>query len=510
MLYKVIDKHKIMNIKDIISDKITYDALTIMIPEKQTIMMYRVSKEIHDYLHSVKLGIHVKISKFCNKFPDISILLHKLEELNKNISIRSISFTGYHFEGVTGEAIIKELFNDRHCTISNEDSRSSNTGCTITSLDFSYNNLDVNARHTIAEALFANTTLKDLVLRNIELEKSEGYEIIDALRNNKTITSLDIGKNNEDVSENYYTDDDYEEYEEVFTNIEKYLIAIANMIKENSTIVKLNLEKNCLGDFGIYEIADALRYGTQEIVNALCMNTTITTLNLDNNYIGKYGIHELANALRVNTTITNLNLSRNYLREYGTQEIADVLYTNTTITTLNLSSNSLGKNGSLIIAELLYVNTTLRSLDLSHNYLRRHSFCSEIGIIAIANALCKNNTITELNLEHNKIGLNGALELSKALCVNKTIKILNLEHNKLRERGACAIAEALCVNTTLQCLNLNNNKLEKYEVHAIINALCNNNTITSLHLVCNELGKNERKEVRDALCKNHTLTEFFV
>ena len=457
-----------MNIKDIISNKITYDALTIMIPEKQTIMMYRVSKEIHDYLHSVKLGIHVKISKFCNKFPDISILLHKLEELNKNISIRSISFTGYHFEGVTGEAIIKELFNDRHCTISNgesrssntgctisnRDSRSSNTGCTITSLDFSYNNLDVNARHTIAEALFANTTLKDLVLRNIELEKSEGYEIIDALRNNKTITSLDIGKNNEDVSENYYTDDDYEEYEEVFTNIEKYLIAIANMIKENSTIVKLNLEKNCLGDFGIYEIADALRYGTQEIVNALCMNTTITTLNLDNNYIGKYGIHELANALRVNTTITNLNLSRNYLREYGTQ--------------------------------------------------------SEIGIIAIANALCKNNTITELNLEHNKIGLNGALELSKALCVNKTIKILNLEHNKLRERGACAIAEALCVNTTLQCLNLNNNKLEKYEVHAIINALCNNNTITSLHLVCNELGKNERKEVRDALCKNHTLTEFFV
>ena len=189
MLYKVIDKHKIMNIKDIISDKITYEALTILIPEKQTIMMYRVSKEIHDYLQSVKLGIHVKISKI-NKFSDISILLNKLEELNKNISIRSISFTGYHFEGVAGEAIIKELFSDRQCT----------------SFDFSYNNLDANAKHTIAEALSVNTTLKDLILRNIELEKSGGDEIISTLCKNKTIISLDLAFNNEDANENYYTD----------------------------------------------------------------------------------------------------------------------------------------------------------------------------------------------------------------------------------------------------------------------------------------------------------------
>lgn len=463
MLYKVIDKHKIMNIKDIISDKITYEALTIMIPEKQTIMMYKVSKEIHDYLQSVKLGIHVKISKI-NKSPDISILLHKLEELNKNISIRSISFTGYHFEGVAGEAIIKELFNDRHCT--------------MTSLDFSYNYLDANARHTIAEALCANTTIETLSLRNMKLVESRGHKIVDALRNNKTITSLDLGCNNLDASKsegewNNLDEDIDEVYDKygVYAIIEDYAIVIANMIKENTTIVKLNLESNCPGEIGIDGISDALR---------------------------------------VNTTITNLNLSRNNLEEYGTQKITDALYMNTTITKLNLSSNWLGEYGSLIIAEALIENTTLRSLNLSHNYLRRHSFSSEIGIIAIANALCKNNTITELNLEHNKIGLNGARELSKALCVNKTIKILNLEHNKLRERGACAIAEALRVNTTLQCLNLNNNKLEKYEVHAIVDALCNNNTITSLHLVWNELGENERKRVRDALQKNHTLTELFV
>lgn len=451
-----------MNIRDII-DKIPYDALTILIPVKKTSMMYRVSKEIHDYLQSVKLGIDVKISKI-NKSPDISILLNKLEELNKNISIRSISFTGYHFEGVTGEAIIKELFNDRHCR--------------MTSLDFSYNNLDANARHTIAEALYANTTIETLSLRNIKLVESRGQEIVDALRNNKTITSLDLGCNNLDASKwegewNNLDEDIDEVYDKygVYASIEEYAIAIANMIKENTTIVKLNLESNCLGE---------------------------------------YGIHELANALRVNTTITNLNLSRNNLEEYGTQEIADALCMNTTITALNLSSNCLGENGALIIAEALYVNATLRSLDLSHNYLRRHSFCSEIGIIAITNALCKNKTITELNLEHTKIGLNGARELSKALCVNKTLKILNLEHNKLRESGACAIAEALCVNTTLQCLNLSNNKLEKYGVHVIVDALCNNNTITSLDLVWNELGENEKKGVRDALRENHTLTELFV
>jgi Ran GTPase-activating protein (RanGAP) involved in mRNA processing and transport len=448
-----------MNIKDIISNKITYDALTILIPVKQSIMMYRVSKEIRNYLQSVKLGIHVNISniymqKYYDKFSDISILLNKLEELNENFSIRSNSFTGYHFEGVIGEAIIKELFNDRYCR--------------IISLDFSYNNLDSTAIHTIAEALSINTTIETLSLRNIKLVESRGHKIIDSLRNNITITSLDLGCNN--IDEWYNLDEDIdEEYDKygVHAIIEEYTIVIANMIKENTTIIKLNLERNCLGEFGIDVIADALR---------------------------------------VNTTITNLNLSRNNLEEYGTQKITDALYTNTTITKLNLSSNWLRENGALVIAEALYVITTLRSLNLSHNYLRKNSFSSEIGIIEIANALCKNESITELDLEHNKIGLNGARELSKALCVNTTLKILSLEHNKLEEESVYEIGKALGVNTTLKVLNLSDNKLNKYEVHEIVYALRDNNTLTTLDLGCNDLSEKEEKLVRDTLRENRILT----
>jgi Ran GTPase-activating protein (RanGAP) involved in mRNA processing and transport len=448
-----------MNIKDIISEKITYDALTTLIPVKQTIMMYRVSKGIRTYLHSVKLGIHANISKICNKFTDINILLHKLIELNKNISIRSISFTGYHFEGVTGEAIIKELFNDRYCK--------------ITSLDFSYNILDATAKHTIAEALSINSTLKDLNLKNIKLVESRGHEIIEALRNNKTITSLDLGCNNPDTEWDNLDEDIDEEYDKygVYEIIEDYAIAIANMIKENTTIVKLNLERNRLGITGIDVIADALR---------------------------------------VNTTITNLNLSRNNLEEYGTQKVVDALCMNTTITKLNLSDNWLGEDGALVIAEALYVITTLRSLNLSHNYLRRNSFSSEMGIIAIADALCKNKSITELNLEYNKIGLNGARELSKALCMNDTLKILSLEHNKLGEVAAHAIGKALEVNKTLKVLNLSDNKLDKYGVNEIIKALCNNNTLTLLNIGCNEISEEEKKLVRDTLRENHILTELII
>jgi len=448
-----------MNIKDIISDKITYEALTILISKERTFMMCRVSKEIHDYLHSVKLEIYLKISKICNKFPDISILLNKLEELNKNFSIRSISFTGYHFEGVIGEAIIKELFNDRYCR--------------IISLDFSYNILDATAKHTIAKALSINTTIETLSIKNIKLVESRGHQIIEALRNNKTITSLDLGCNNLDTEWDNLDEDIDEEYDKyrVYAIIEDYAIAIANMIKENTTIVKLNLERNCLGEFGIDVIADAL-----------C----------------------------VNTTITNLNLSRNNLEEYGTHKITDALNTNTTITNLNLSDNWLGEDGALVIAEALYVITTLRSLNLSHNYLRRNSYDSEIGIIAIANALCKNESITELDLEHNKIGLNGARELSKALYVNKTLKILNLENNKLCEGAACEITKALYVNKTLKKLNLSDNKLDKYGLHVIVDALRYNNTLTLLNIGCNDLSEKEEKLIRDTLRENHILTELII
>ncbi|CAF1118922.1 unnamed protein product [Adineta steineri] len=84
----------------------------------------------------------------------------------------------------------------------------------------------------------------------------------------------------------------------------------------------------------------------QHLADALKNNTTLITLNLNYNKIGDKGAQYLADSLRNNTTFTTLTLSYNQLGPIGAQYVADSLTNNTTLVQLDLGGNEIGEEGA--------------------------------------------------------------------------------------------------------------------------------------------------------------------
>ncbi|KAL6063845.1 NLR family CARD domain-containing protein 3 [Balamuthia mandrillaris] len=77
---------------------------------------------------------------------------------------------------------------------------------------------------------------------------------------------------------------------------------------------QVDLHKRRLGPAGGTAVAEALRN-----------NTTLTLLDLSTNHLGEEGGKAIAEALRHNTTLTALDLNANRLGEAGGKAMADAL-----------------------------------------------------------------------------------------------------------------------------------------------------------------------------------------
>ncbi|MCC8399863.1 MAG: hypothetical protein LN563_04795 [Rickettsia endosymbiont of Platyusa sonomae] len=220
--------------------------------------------------------------------------------------------------------------------------------------------------------------------------------------------------------------------------------SIAEALKNNITLTSLDLSSN---DIGVEKEILIV------IAEALKNNRTLTNLNLSSNYIGveEESVIAIVEVLKNNRTLTNLDLSNNILRDNGTKAIAGALVCNSTLASLNLSSNYITNRAVKLIAKMLDSNKTLTNFDLSHNRI------AVKGIKAIAEALKNNKTLTHLDLSYNCIDAEGIKAIAEALKNNKTLTHLDLSGNRIDAEGIKAIAEMLESNTNLTNLNLGTN-----------------------------------------------------
>eukprot|EP00826_Nyctotherus_ovalis_P025280 TRINITY_DN19581_c0_g1_i1.p1 TRINITY_DN19581_c0_g1~~TRINITY_DN19581_c0_g1_i1.p1 ORF type:complete len:145 (-),score=22.43 TRINITY_DN19581_c0_g1_i1:235-669(-) len=131
-------------------------------------------------------------------------------------------------------------------------------------------------------------------------------------------------------------------------------------VKENKMMTALNLKGNYIGH-KIIKLAEEIKDNTtikaediEVIANAIKYNTTLTKLNLSNvdahigsNEIVFDGAMIIANLIKVNVTLNTLILSNslnilgnNSLGTKGAQAIADSLKDNTILISLSLSSSA--------------------------------------------------------------------------------------------------------------------------------------------------------------------------
>jgi Leucine Rich repeat len=193
--------------------------------------------------------------------------------------------------------------------------------------------------------------------------------------------------------------------------------------------------------------------GVSAIAEALKVNNTLTKLNVSSNSIGDAGAAVFAEALKVNKSLAVLCLYNNSIGDAGAAAIAEALKVNNSLTTLNIHSNIIGDAGSAVLAEALKVNKSLTTLEISSNRI------GDAGAAAIAEALKANKSLTTLYIHHNGIGDAGAAVLAEALKENKSLTTLNMNSNIIGDAGAAVLAEALKVNNTLTALCVSYNRI---------------------------------------------------
>eukprot|EP00569_Conticribra_weissflogii_P004684 CAMPEP_0171339146 /NCGR_PEP_ID=MMETSP0878-20121228/7764_1 /TAXON_ID=67004 /ORGANISM="Thalassiosira weissflogii, Strain CCMP1336" /LENGTH=845 /DNA_ID=CAMNT_0011841015 /DNA_START=679 /DNA_END=3216 /DNA_ORIENTATION=- len=176
----------------------------------------------------------------------------------------------------------------------------------------------------------------------------------------------------------------------------------------------VNLKNGNLGNNGAVCLAEALK-----------ANQTLQKINLGRNFIGYEGAGKLAEALKVNKTLQTMDLWKNSIGNEGTGKLAEALKVNQTLETIDLGRNSIGSEGVGTLAEALKVNQTLQVIDLSWNSIGNE------GAGKLAEALKVNQTLQILVLGHNSIGDEGAGKLVEALKVNQALQEIDLRFNSI-------------------------------------------------------------------------------
>ena len=122
--------------------------------------------------------------------------------------------------------------------------------------------------------------------------------------------------------------------------------ALAQALRHNSRLVKLDLSNNSVSDVGATAVAQALHH-----------NSTLGELDLSNNSVNNAGATALAQALHHNSTLLQLDLSNNNITNAGATALAQALHHNSRLGCLNLSGNdAIYEKGTHELVRALTVN----------------------------------------------------------------------------------------------------------------------------------------------------------
>jgi Ran GTPase-activating protein (RanGAP) involved in mRNA processing and transport len=219
----------------------------------------------------------------------------------------------------------------------------------------------------IAPALYHNTSIKVLDVSGNDLNDMESATLIrDILRNNKTMTTLDLSGNRFGVTAGAVE-------------------LITDGLGSNSTLLKIDLKRCALGDVGVSTLAQTL--GSR--------NTTLQKLTLSQISITSAGIGVLVETMEQGSHhITDLKLDLNPIGDEGASLLARSLGNNAlpNLTHLSLFNCRIDDDGFTALVSALQQNTSLLHLDL-----RTTSF-SERAYLALAESLLEIKVLQRIDL----------------------------------------------------------------------------------------------------------------
>lgn len=232
----------------------------------------------------------------------------------------------------------------------------------------------------------------------------------------------------------------------------------------------------------------------------LCHSSSINRLNLSENLLGDEGVLLLMAGLHpsANRTLTSLDLSHNKIGDIGARKLAQLLDGSTGGTSAsNVANNNNGMDG-------LGFGTVLTELNLSDNHIR------SAGGIAFGAALSNNRGLRSLNLSLNGLGDEGGIGLFNGCTQHTSLRILIVSSCELlSETSGEALLNLLRFNRSLETINVscNSGMFGALPVNvatgsaALLDALKQNEQIVALDMRRNGITPRVEEEMKTILSK---------
>eukprot|EP01006_Ploeotia_vitrea_P043611 TRINITY_DN66754_c9_g3_i1.p1 TRINITY_DN66754_c9_g3~~TRINITY_DN66754_c9_g3_i1.p1 ORF type:complete len:728 (-),score=31.47 TRINITY_DN66754_c9_g3_i1:1451-3634(-) len=188
---------------------------------------------------------------------------------------------------------------------------------TLTHLDISQNFMGVEGAQTFAEMLEGGglKALKDLVIADNDIRSEGCRPILEALKTNETITSLNVEWNNlKHVAGTH----------------------LGNFLSKNTSIRKLHVSGNVLGDVGVATTLDGM------VENEA---TALSEFSFAVNDLHEATGNKVLEIVQQCPTLTKIDLGRNFIPETTLEKIQPILNANATHVTKSnaLTSNALSE-----------------------------------------------------------------------------------------------------------------------------------------------------------------------
>ena len=312
-----------------------------------------------------------------------------------------------------------------------------NTCMELMKLDFSSNNITVEAASEIAAALSCKTNLHELKLCGNFLTSSGVAETVNALMHNQLLKKLDVSSNSiTDVAAD----------------------AIAVLLQQNTLLEELCLNNNKLKTDGAIKIFRALQHNhvlkrcdisangithlaADCITNVLGHTNQLKALCVDGNNFKSLGIIKIATALEKISTLKILSLSHNNFEDDAVDNIVKILCHNSKLEQLYLSGNNLKSSEAIKIINLLH-SVAIFSVSIDD--------ITDTEANSIAEALSYNNKLTQFYITGEKLSASAVGIIAKGIITIPTLTIFDVISDVITAQEATEIILILSPNSKLQ------------------------------------------------------------
>ena len=336
---------------------------------------------------------------------------------------------------------------------------------TLTFLDMSSLRLEDKGCVAVARGFASHPKLQYVSLANNNFGSECSKELSKALKENKSLITLDIS-HNKHSSAHYY---------------------IAEAIQSpNLRIQTLNMR----------EVARDFR-GWVEFGQALQKNPHITSVDLRDNKFGVDGAKEIAKAIH-NPALRQLKLGAHKimsarLYDEGIKAIMEAVKGNTTLVHLDLTGSGMTLDKENVF-EPLHGNKTLVELILNNNSI------SDTHAPYITN-LIKSTGIKVLGLSRNNLGDSGLKTIVDAIIEADHLQALDISNISFSHESADTLKK-LIEEGGLKMLNLGINNLKAEGVNKVLTTLQNNKTLEQIVIDLNFVNPLKLGGLSDMLQKN--------